>query len=333
VKIRIKTPSRLHFTLIDLNGAHGRIDGGIGVALNYPNVLIEAEKADKIIVEGEKKELTESIAKNVIDKIAPGSGIKIKVKSTIPEHIGLGSKTQLSLAVATAISRINGASFSVRELARIVGRAGTSGIGVAAFEHGGFIMDGGHTFGPGKQKEKFLPSSASNAPPAPIIIRRDVPEDWLFVIGVPNVDRGAHGSREVGIFQKHCPLPLSEVEKLSHLILMKTLPALVEGDIQNFGESLFEIQSLGFKKVEVELQDPVVKKLINHMMMKGAYGSGVSSFGPAVYGLVEGMEAAEKLALETELFLKKHTGGSVFISSVNNSGVGIEETDLIILSS
>ncbi|MBS7249461.1 MAG: hypothetical protein KIH08_02545 [Candidatus Freyarchaeota archaeon] len=76
-----------------------------------------------------------------------------------------------------------------------------------------------------------------------------------------------------------------------------------------------------------------VKNLINHMMVKGAYGSGVSSFGPAVYGLVEGIEAAQKLALETERFLKKHTGGSVFISGVNNSGVEIEETDLILLSS
>jgi beta-ribofuranosylaminobenzene 5'-phosphate synthase len=330
VKIKVKTPSRLHFTLIDLNGSHGRIDGGIGVTLNYPNVIIEAENADNIVVEGEKKELVESITRRAIDKISPGIGIKIKVESTIPEHVGLGSKTQLSLAIATAVNRISRSDFSVRELVRIVSRAGTSGIGVASFERGGFILDSGHTFGPGKQKEKFSPSSASNAPPAPVIMRQDVPEDWFFVIGIPNVDMGAHGAREVEIFEKFCPVPLEEVEKLSHLILMKTLPALMDKDVETFGNSLYEIQKIGFKKVEVELQDPVVKKLMDFMMMRGACGSGVSSFGPAVYGLVSGIETAEKLSLETELFLQKHTGGTVFISGVNNKGVEVKEADLIL---
>ncbi|MEM3526264.1 MAG: hypothetical protein QXV37_02515, partial [Candidatus Jordarchaeaceae archaeon] len=184
----------------------------------------------------------------------------------------------------------------------------------------------------GKQKEKFLPSSASLAPPAPIVIRRDVPENWFFVIGIPNVDKGAHGKREVEIFEKYCPIPLREVEKLSHLILMKTLPALMDEDIETFGSSLYEIQKIGFKKVEVELQDPIVKKLIKFMMEKGAYGSGVSSFGPAVYGLVDGRENAEKLAMETDLFLRKHTGGVVFVSGVNNSGAEVKETNLLLVS-
>jgi len=332
VKIKVKTPSRLHFTLIDLNGSLGRIDGGIGVTLNYPNVIIEAENADNIVVVGEKRELAESIARKAIDKISPGSGIKIRVESTIPEHVGLGSKTQLSLAIATAINRISGSDFSVRELVRIVNRAGTSGIGVAAFERGGFILDSGHTFGPGKQKERFSPSSASLAPPAPLIMRQDVPEDWFFVIGIPNVDKGAHGAREVEIFEKFCPVPLREVEKLSHLILMKTLPALMEKDIKTFGNSLYEMQKIGFKKVEVALQDPVIKKLMNFMMAKGAYGSGVSSFGPAVYGLVSGIEVAEKLSLETDSFLKKHTGGGVFVSGVNNNGAEVKEANLLLAS-
>lgn len=330
MKIEVKTPSRLHFTLIDLNGSLGRIDGGIGVTLDYPNVLIEAEPSKSILVEGEKKDLAESIIRKAINKISPGNGVKIKIKSTIPDHVGLGSKTQLSLALATAINRIYARNFSVRELVKIVGRAGTSGIGVAAFERGGFILDGGHSFGPGKQKEKFLPSSASLAPPAPVIIRQDVPEDWFFVIGIPNVDKGAHGAREVGIFKKYCPIPLREVEKLSHLILMKTLPAIMDKDIEAFGNSLHEIQKIGFKKVEVELQDRVVKKLINFMIEKGAYGSGVSSFGPAVYGLVSGIETAEKLSLETELFLKKHTGGTAFISGVNNKGVEVKEAIILV---
>ena len=29
----IKSPSRLHLTLIDMNGSYGRIDGGIGLTI------------------------------------------------------------------------------------------------------------------------------------------------------------------------------------------------------------------------------------------------------------------------------------------------------------
>jgi beta-ribofuranosylaminobenzene 5'-phosphate synthase len=40
----------------------------------------------------------------------------------------------------------------VREIARVITRGGTSGMGTAAFEAGGFLVDGGHGFGPGRLK-------------------------------------------------------------------------------------------------------------------------------------------------------------------------------------
>ena len=43
----IETPSRLHLTLIDLNGIHGRIDGGVGLTIKEPSLRIEAEKIDE----------------------------------------------------------------------------------------------------------------------------------------------------------------------------------------------------------------------------------------------------------------------------------------------
>jgi beta-ribofuranosylaminobenzene 5'-phosphate synthase len=39
----IKTPSRIHLTLMDLAGYGGRLDGGVGIALEEPNILLEAE--------------------------------------------------------------------------------------------------------------------------------------------------------------------------------------------------------------------------------------------------------------------------------------------------
>jgi beta-ribofuranosylaminobenzene 5'-phosphate synthase len=40
----IETPSRLHVTLIDLNGKYGRIDGGVGITIREPKLILEAEK-------------------------------------------------------------------------------------------------------------------------------------------------------------------------------------------------------------------------------------------------------------------------------------------------
>ena len=35
----IRSPSRLHLALIDMNGAYGRIDGGIGLTIKDPNFV------------------------------------------------------------------------------------------------------------------------------------------------------------------------------------------------------------------------------------------------------------------------------------------------------
>lgn len=330
-EVRVKTPARLHFTLIDLNGSLSRVDGGIGVAIDRPNVVVKASFSDRHEVYGLRKDSVEAVLRKVVEAFNMESrGVRVEVLEAIPEHVGLGSKTQLSLAVAKAVSSLFGLKCNVRRLASITGRGGTSGIGVAAFEKGGFILDGGHSFGKGKDKEKFLPSSASSAPPAPVLVRYNLPEKWFFVVGVPNVGKGAHGAKEVKIFEKFCPIPRHEVEAICHLILMKILPSVVERDLSSFGEGLTEIQRLGFKKIEVSLQPPLVKELIDSMLKWGAAGAGMSSFGPAVFGVVEGRRAAESLLSEVKNYLFI-VGGECFIAKVNNTGAQVFEEAVLTL--
>ncbi|MBS7287781.1 MAG: beta-ribofuranosylaminobenzene 5'-phosphate synthase [Candidatus Freyarchaeota archaeon] len=330
--VYVRTPARLHFTLIDLNGSLGRVDGGIGVAIDKPNVVVKATLSDHLEVHGPKRNLVESILRRVIDALNIDSGVKVDVMKTIPEHVGLGSKTQLSLAVAKAVSSLFELNYDARHLALITGRGGTSGIGVAAFEKGGFILDGGHSFGKGKDKEKFLPSSASTAPPAPVLVRYSLPDNWLFVVGIPAVEKGAHGAEEVNIFERFCPIPGREVELVCRLILMKILPAVVERDLSSFGEGLTEIQGLGFKKLEVSLQPPLVKELIASMLRWGAAGAGMSSFGPAVFGVVEGKRAAISLLSDVENYLSA-VGGECFIARANNVGAQVSKEAVLTIGS
>ncbi len=53
MKIYVKTPARLHLGLVDLNGDLGRIFGGLGVAIDQPNVVLEARKSPS--VEGQRR--------------------------------------------------------------------------------------------------------------------------------------------------------------------------------------------------------------------------------------------------------------------------------------
>lgn len=273
----VSAPSRIHISLIDLNGSLGRVDGGVGFALQEPRVMVRVERSSELSVSGRHAEVAERAAERVLSAYSlPGA--RVEVLSAYPRHVGLGSGTQLSLAVARGICSAYGIESSVRELAEITRRGGTSGIGVLAFEAGGFVLDAGHAK---KLKQEFLPSSASTAPPPVALMRRDMP-DWEIAVVLPACGERVHSRREVNIFRDFCPLPLSQVQELCHILLMKLLPSLVERDIESFGEGINMIQRVGFKSIELMLQRREVRELLS-LCQRLSYGAGLSSFGPVIY--------------------------------------------------
>ena len=320
MRVYVRTPSRLHLALIDLNGDLGRVDGSIGLALDYPNTILEVSRSRELEVVGEQTNFVEDLVTRFLQRVRVKGTVTVSIKNLIPAHVGLGSGTQLSLAVASALSCIFRIRKTTREMAEIMGRGGTSGIGVMAFERGGLIVDAGHSFGDGKEKQSFLPSSASRAPPPQVIARYEVPQAWRFVVAIPNVQGGVHGEDEVRAFVDRCPISPDQVGKVCRLILVKVLPSLLERDIVGFGSALNQLQEVGFASATKDLIQPVVKKCIDFMRMKGAYGAGQSSFGPATFALVQGRAEAEKLAIAVRGLLAKHGGGTVLQSSVNHEG-------------
>jgi len=324
-RVIVETPSRIHVSLIDMHGGSGRVDGGIGIALDDPRILIEAQQSPELEVSGcdnTTRDQVRDIARSVLEGIRAGSSAAIKVRKIYPAHTGLGSGSQLALATARAICELYGRQLTVTALAQLAGRGGTSGIGTAAFESGGFIIDGGHRFGPGQEKTGFAPSSASKGiRPAPVIVRHDVPEDWRILVAIPSVPPGASGTREADIFRQYCPVPLGEVRELCHEVLMRMLPALVEHDLDRFGSSINAVQTLGFKKIELSLQPPQINELLDAMRSAGAAGAGMSSFGPALYAFCDTNVPAVKVAADA--FMNEWCGGTAFITSARNRGAAV----------
>ncbi|MBN2489138.1 MAG: beta-ribofuranosylaminobenzene 5'-phosphate synthase [Methanosarcinaceae archaeon] len=315
--IEIISPSRLHLTLIDLNAEIGRVDGGVGITLDSPHVRLLVEKSDTIEIIGTST-LADRMYMAAKAVLPSGDGIRIQIEEDMPAHVGLGSGTQSAVSAAAAVNELYGLGLSVRELAIAVGRGGTSGIGVAAFENGGFIVDGGHKF---SDKGTFSPSAASRADPAPVLFRHDLP-DWNILLALPDT-QGAHDATEVDIFKKECPIPLHEVQQVAHIILMQMMPAVLENDIESFGYAVNSLLTVGFKKREVELQSKSVRDVIEFMQDSGTYGAGMSSFGPAVYGFVDSRIQANQIKNDVQKMLDETIGGRVMITRANNSGAKI----------
>lgn len=317
-EVHIQARARLHFTLIDMHGSLGRVDGGVGLAIESPAWSLRVSRGPG----GGNPPAVRPLLTRLRASMGFRGSFSVEVLEGIPRHIGLGSTTQLSLALAKAISLLEYRHDSIRDLAVRAGRGGTSGIGVAAFEGGGLILDGGHSR---KVKPEFLPSRYSRAPPPPVLSRLEWPDAWRVVVAVPRGVRGLHGVSEKQAFRKSCPVPRREVERLTRLVLMKLLPAASEGDIASFGEALNRTQLLGFKKVENRLAPKVVREIRRYMARAGAAGAGLSSLGPAVFGIVGSDGEAENIAVKTARFIREKCGrrGVVFVTRGWNRGASV----------
>ena len=339
--VRIITPTRLHFGLIDLNGALGRIDGGIGIAINDPTFELIAKPSPRIEIESWQYEAR---ARAILERLQLKHnfpGLHVEFVSEIPAHSGFGSGTQLALGLAQAVNILYGLNLSIPELAFAVARGGTSGIGVAAFEQGGFVLDGGHSYP--DRKSSFLPSSAvGNVPPPPILLRYPFPNweriskqnrrrrhillrypfpNWDLLIVSPNCMH-ISGKTEVNPFQTLCPQPQSTAERISHIILMKLLPAIHEENLSAFGDAINQIQTFGWKKVEIEAQRGVLQHTLDFLRDSGAIGAGVSSWGPAIFAVGENLSTLHE---KTEAFLDSlPNGGSCYITQPNNVGAQVK---------
>jgi beta-ribofuranosylaminobenzene 5'-phosphate synthase len=324
-RVVVGTGCRIHLGLIEMHGGTGRVDGGIGIALDDPRVLLEAQQSAGITVTGgdePSRHISRSIAERILAGIRAGAGVAITIRSSYAAHTGLGSGSQLSLATARAICELYGRQMTVRELAQLTGRGGTSGIGTAAFESGGFIIDGGHRFGSGAEKTGFAPSSASKGiRPAPVTVRHDFPSDWKILLAIPEIPKGASGRRELDIFRQHCPVPLEEVRALCHEVLVRMLPGIADHDLDLFGSSVNAIQDLGFKRVEHSLQPKEVAGLLDAMRQAGAAGAGMSSFGPALFAFCDTDVSEVESAARS--FMDGWCGGTTFVTSARNSGSAV----------
>lgn len=323
MRITVKTGCRLHLGFLDLAGDLGRLYGSIGVSLENPGTVITAEKWPRLVIEHCNN--SEQTVLDAVTKFCTYYGLepvaRIQLTDGIPKHSGLGSGTQLTLALATALARVFDIETSAREISFLMDRGKRSGVGVACFESGGFIVDSGR---------RSVGPNVVGGPPS-VIFRHDFPDDWCFVIAVPQTGEGLSGREEDYAMSRLRPSKRLS-EEICRLTQMKLLPALIDREIVEFGEAMTEIDvrtGMYFEQVQGGIyKQPIIKDLAGFMFGCGVHGVGQSSWGPTVYGLVEEHAAQSVAAKVRKFFTEKEIGCEVFVSRCRNRGAEITVSGL-----
>jgi beta-RFAP synthase len=307
----VEAPARLHFGVLDLRGDLGRRFGGIGAAVPAPSLLLEARPAAELRAEGPDAARALAFAR----RFAAHHGLDLRLHfclhRSIPAHAGLGSGTQLGLAVARASAELSGLATDVGSLARAVDRGRRSAVGTWTFALGGFVLEGGRTSDPDRI--------------APLLARLPFPAAWRCVVVVPRGQPGLAGDEEAAAFARLPPPGARDVERVAHLVLMQLLPALVEADLAGFGAALGEVQRISgswFAPAQGGVFAPgETRELVERLREWGAAGVGQSSWGPAVYGIVGDAAAGSALAERVRAVLGP--GGAVYEGGFSARGARV----------
>ncbi len=286
MRVRVEAAARLHLGFLDLGGGCGRQFGSIGIALEAPRCIVEA--ADGAPAGGRpapEADVRAALA-DLDGYVAEPAELHLAVLESIPRHAGLGSGTQLRLAIGLAAARVRARAPDVPALARRLGRGRRSGIGLAVFQHGGFVVDAG------RRRD-----GADEVPP--VVMRHPVPDAWRFVLVRPIGAAGLSGAAEERVFDALPPMGPDAVGRICRLVLMQAAPAVVTDDVAAFGTAVTEIQAVvggHFAPYQGGLYaTPAGAQAAALALRHGAAGVGQSSWGPTVFAIVRGEAAAAAL--------------------------------------
>jgi beta-ribofuranosylaminobenzene 5'-phosphate synthase len=275
--------ARLHMGFLDLNGSLDRRFGSLGLGLNAPDTLIElAIGSDVFNGDIEANYVTKS--KHLILAHAKlEQEVSIKLHREIPRHFGLGSGTQMALAIGAGINQLFGLDLDLTEIAHITGRGLRSGIGIGTFSSGGLVLDGGR-------------GALTKVPP--IMMQQPFPEAWRVLLIFDHSHIGVHGDEEAKAFAKLPDAELLDTQNVNHQILMRALPALKDCDLNGFGKAVSLLQAYTgdyFAPVQGgRFASKLVAEVLNYLTENGIFCVGQSSWGPTGFAVFESEMIADQ---------------------------------------
>lgn len=282
--VEISTPSRLHCGMLAFGHDVSRQFGGLGIMIDRPRVRLRMRPSERLQIEGPLADRVAMFARSATRHEQQDPGVAIEILEAPPSHVGLGSGTQLALAVAAGIAALEGLPHdNVAELAQRVNRGKRSSVGMHGFAGGGMILEGG----------KRNPSGFG-----PLITRVTLPETWRFVLLLPHDAAGLSGADETKAIQGLPSVPEEATAEMCRLLLIELLPAAVEGDYEVFADRLEQFGKLAGECFASVQGGPYAAgraaEAVQILQELGGRGIAQSSWGPGVFAVcANDAEAAE----------------------------------------
>jgi beta-RFAP synthase len=242
-------------------------------------------------------------------RLGIGGGVEVDVREAIPPHMGLGSGTKLGLAIARGLAELAGIAAGPEQLAVASGRAARSSVGVWTFAAPGLVVEAGLT---------------DEGSVSPLVARHPIPERWRCVLALPLGVEGLSGDAEQRFFGRLRDSVAAE-PSIARLLLSALLPGLLAGDIDEFGVALTEIQrETGsiFASQQGGVFHPRAAPLVDALQTIGVGAVGQSSWGPTVYGIVDGPERAADVV--ERLRVAAGAGTDVSVVDFDRRGAWVE---------
>ncbi|MDP8568649.1 GHMP family kinase ATP-binding protein [Methylophilus aquaticus] len=285
--VSVTTFGRLHLGFFDLSQQSIRRFGSMGVSIDAFQTSLTASFGTL----GNELPWLNALLQRHLQGLTTPAEVRLQLHQAIPRHGGLGSGTQMALAVGAAVNSLLGYSVNPAEIAARHDRGGRSGIGIATFAHGGLILDGG------KGPATVVP---------PMLARYAFPDKWCFLLMMQTGLVGVHGLQEKTAFQQLKPHTLAETQALAHQVLMHGLPALQEQDFEVFAAVVGALQDYNgtyFASAQGgRYASPAVTQVITYLKQQGHVGLGQTSWGPT--GFVMMPTRASAHALKEQLLIR-----------------------------
>ncbi|MGH6858957.1 MAG: beta-ribofuranosylaminobenzene 5'-phosphate synthase family protein [Phyllobacterium sp.] len=312
--VTIKVPARLHLGFLDIPRSRQDRFGSLGLPIEDIATVLTISRAGETQVNGSESARIEEHLAKLGGHLGISARHRVLVERTIPRHIGLGSGTQLALALAAALRTLHGLPLHTDHDAALLGRGSRSGIGIAAFEQGGMIVDAGKGFG--------------NAAPT-IVSRIPFPEAWRIILVFDVANQGIHGKAEVEAFRRLPPFPAATSATICRHVLMSILPALVERDLNSFGRAVEAVQTeIGSYFAPAQggvFSSKLVETTLRKLAEAGAVGIGQSSWGPTGFAFAASHREATAIVDRIE---GRSPGTAIQIVAGRNAGAEITHTAL-----
>lgn len=299
-RVRVEAPGRLHLGFLDPDGSLGRRFGSLGLVVDELSTEVELSAAprDRFIANDTATQAEVERVSHFLDVLRERTGLDVPLQlrliRVLPAHCGLGSGTQLALAVGRAFVQWHGLQVDTPTIAHWLGRGQRSGIGIAGFDLGGLVLDGG----PGRDG------------PAPLLSRIDLPADWAVIVLQDPRTSGLSGAAERAAIAALTPLPQADAADICHQVLMRILPGAIDADFEAFALGVNRVQQvLGAHFSSQQggaFSSTAVERAVTWMaesarsereLPAGAPGAaiGQSSWGPTGFAIVASRAQAEAL--------------------------------------